>query len=92
MRKEEIKYVKFNIGEKPSEKDYVPFVEMKRRIQQELFHLKIDIDDDKYKDQKEFIELNTVLMTDTESQYIYTETWFIEKYIVGQERLANFTS
>ena len=87
MRKEEIKYAKFNIGEKPLEKDYVPFVEMKRRIQQELLHLKIDIDDDKYKDQKEFIELNTVLMTDTESQYIYTEIWFIEKYIVGQKRL-----
>lgn len=87
MYKKEIKYAKFNIGEKPSDKDYVSFVEMKRRIQQEISRLKIDINDDQYKDQKEFIELNNILMTDTESQYIYTEAWFIEKYIIGQERL-----
>jgi len=63
MKKEEIKYAKFDIGTKPLYEDYVPFIEMKRRVQQELCQFKIDINDNKYREQKEFIKLNDVLMS-----------------------------
>jgi hypothetical protein len=79
-------YVKFNTGEHPVKDDYVPFAEMKRRVQQDLYNLHIDINDDNYRKMDNFIKLKDILIMDTENRFIYSEAWFVEKYIVGQER------
>ncbi len=57
---------------------------LKERIKKELCDMKIDIFDDEYYQNQEFKKLENEYVVD---KVVMPKSWWIEKYIVGQERL-----
>ena len=86
IMKSDVLYVKFNPKQEITKDDFLSFSQMKILVQQELLHLKINLNSGDYRKNPKWKLLEENCIFDTESQYIYSESWFAEQYLITPEK------